>query len=60
VANLGGGNCGNFVSPRTLSINGTVMSCTGGNWPSLPAKRNGGYCVQTTAGDNAWAYFATF
>ena len=59
VANLAGGNCGNFVSPRTLTVNGTAMSCTG-NWPSLPAKRNGGYCVQTSAGNQPWAYFATW
>jgi len=37
-----------------------AVAGTGGNWPSLPAKRNGGYCFQATAGDFAWAYFATF
>jgi hypothetical protein len=60
VANLNGGNCGNFATGRTFQINGTTMSCTGGNWASLPAKRNGGYCLQASAGDFAWAYFATF
>jgi hypothetical protein len=60
VATLNGGNCGNFAAPRTFQINGTLMSCTGGNWPSLPAKRNGGYCFQATAGDFPWAFFTTF
>jgi hypothetical protein len=57
---MNGGNCGNFVSPRTLSINGTTESCTGANWSSVPAKRNGGYCIQTTTGNNAWAYFTAW
>jgi hypothetical protein len=60
TANLSGGNCGNFQSPRTLSINGTTMSCNGGNWSALPARRNGGYCFQTTSGNFAWAYFTTW
>ena len=53
---VNGGNCGNFVSPRTLQVNGTTMPCNGLNWPSVPAQRNGGYCVQTTPGDHAWAF----
>jgi len=60
VANINGGNCGNFAAPRTFSINNTVVSCTGGNWSTLPAKRNGGYCFQATAGDFPWAFFVTF
>jgi Gylcosyl hydrolase family 115 C-terminal domain/Dictyostelium (slime mold) repeat len=60
TATINGGNCGNFVSPRTLSVNGTLMSCNNGNWPSLPAKVNGGYCVTTTAGNQPWAYFTTW
>ncbi|MES1172938.1 MAG: hypothetical protein ABUL62_01325 [Myxococcales bacterium] len=60
TANINGGNCGNFVSPRTLSVNGTVMTCNNGNWPSIPAKVNGGYCVYTTAGNQPWAYFTTW
>jgi hypothetical protein len=52
-----GGNCGNLASPRTLSVNGTTMTCSGGNWSSLPAARNGGYCISTTSGDYAWAFF---
>jgi hypothetical protein len=51
-----GGNCGNFASTRSLYVNGTKMTCNGGNWSSLPAARNGGYCISTTAGDYAWAY----
>lgn len=60
TATLNGGNCGNFVSPRSLSVNGTLMSCNNGNWSSLPPKVNGGYCVQTTAGNHPWAYFTTW
>jgi len=26
----------------------------------VPPKVNGGYCFQATAGNFAWAYFATF
>jgi len=57
---INGGNCGNFVSPRSLQVNGTTESCTGGNWSSVPAKRNGGYCIQTTAGNYSWAYFTAW
>jgi hypothetical protein len=51
-----GGNCGNFVSPRTLQVNGVTEPCTGSNWSSVPAARNGGYCIQTAAGNQPWAY----
>jgi beta-glucanase (GH16 family) len=63
TANLYGGVCGNFAGDRALTVNGVAMSCAADwtNWPTpLPAKRNGGYCVQTTAGDYAWAYFGTW
>jgi hypothetical protein len=60
TTNLAGGVCGNMVSPRQLKVNGQVMTCNGGNWAALPTKVNGGYCVQTTAGDFPWAYFATW
>jgi hypothetical protein len=53
-----GGNCGNFTSPRTLSVNGTQETCTYTNWSSIPATRNGGYCIQITAGNYSWAYFS--
>jgi hypothetical protein len=55
-----GGNCGNFVSPRTLSVNGSQRPCTYNNWSSVPATRNGGYCIQTTSGNYPWAYFTTW
>jgi glucose/arabinose dehydrogenase len=60
TANLNGGVCGNFATGRTLSVNGQLMSCNAGNWSALPAKVNGGYCITTTAGNHAWAYFATW
>lgn len=59
-SNMNSGNCGNFVSPRTLKVNGTTEPCTGVNWSVMPAKRNGGYCIQTTTGNQAWAYFTTW
>jgi hypothetical protein len=59
VGDLGGANFGNFLSPRTLSVNATSMGSAGGNI-TLPAKRNGGYCFQATAGSYDWAYFGTW
>jgi hypothetical protein len=59
VGTITGVVCGNFAAPRTLSINGTVVNCGGGNMP-LPAKKNGGYCLQSTAGNYSYAYFATY
>jgi endoglucanase len=58
LASLNGGNCGNMGS-RVFKVNGVTQSCSG-NWAALPAKRNGGYCLQATAGDPAWAYFTTW
>ena len=55
-----GGNCGNFVSPRTLKVNGVTESCTNTNWSSVPAARNGGWCVQTTSGNQPWAFVTLF
>jgi PKD repeat protein len=53
-----GGNCSNFVSPRTVKVNGTTEACGSGNWSSIPAARNGGYCIQTTSGNQSYASFA--
>ncbi len=55
-----GGNCGNFVGPRRLSVNGIAEPCAGANWSSVPAAVNGGYCIQTTAGNQSYAYFTTW
>jgi hypothetical protein len=52
--------CGNFVSPRTLTANGTPFDCLSGGIQQLPARRNGGYCIQTSAGQYSYAYFTTF
>lgn len=60
TAALSGGVCGYVANGRTLSVNGTAMPCTNDNWTSLPPARNGGYCIQTTPGDYAWAYFVTW
>lgn len=55
---VAGGTCGGLAGGRTLAVNGTIMTCNGQNWSSLPAKRNGGYCVTTTAGNNSWAPYS--
>ena len=57
TANLQGVQCSNVTSPRTFSVNGSVRSCS---TSTPPAKRNGGYCIQTTAGNPTWASFATW
>jgi len=60
TANILGGNCYNFAG-RTLKLNGTTETCTGTNWPTpLPAKKNGGYCIDISAGSNSSAGFTTF
>jgi hypothetical protein len=56
TSNLTGGNCSNMTG-RTLKVNGTTMNCNG--W-TLPAKRNGGYCIQVTSGGLSYASYATW
>jgi hypothetical protein len=56
----GGMVCGNFVSPRAMTVNGTSFNCVSGQGGNLPAPRNGGWCFETTAGNNSYAYFATY
>jgi hypothetical protein len=56
---IGGWNCGNFTSSRTLSINGTSYPGCNGTKP-VPAKRNGGYCFNITSGQYPYAYFGTW
>ena len=58
TAAVQGLECGNFVTPRHLTVNGQAFPCTGTGMP-LPAPVNGGYCIQTTAGDYSFAYFGT-
>jgi PKD repeat protein len=60
TSTMKGGNCGNFASGRTLKVNGTTMTCNSSNWASIPAKSNGGYCVQATAGQYSYAYFTAW
>ncbi|HTB61701.1 MAG TPA: hypothetical protein VLC06_27765 [Polyangia bacterium] len=59
TASIQGGNCSNVAAPRTFSVNGKVETC-GQNWPSLPAKIDGGYCFQFTAGTPDYSAFTTF
>lgn len=59
MANLTGGNCGGFLSPRTLTVNGTTMTCNGENW-TLPPKRNHGYCISVSPGLYSYAWLTTW
>jgi hypothetical protein len=59
--------CGNFAQPRELRVNDEVWTFQDGtNWgcgmmpPTPPPLRNGGYCFETTAGNNSFAYFLTY
>jgi hypothetical protein len=57
----GGMVCGNFASPRTFTINGTTdIDCVAGGSFTLPAPRNGGWCMEASAGNFSYAYFTTF
>ena len=58
TASLSGLNLSN-IAGRTLKING-VAFLADGNISALPAKVNGGYCIQATAGGLSYASFATW
>ncbi|HEY3493696.1 MAG TPA: hypothetical protein VGK73_03375 [Polyangiaceae bacterium] len=50
----------NFYSPRSFEVNGVAMvyvPATHGGVFTLPAERAGGYCVDISAGKEAWAGF---
>ena len=52
--------CGNFLAPRTFTVNGTSLDCVSGYNGALPAPVNGGYCMQASAGGYSYAYFTTY
>ena len=52
--------CDNFAAPRTFTVNGTMFDCVVGAGGVLPAARNGGWCVEASAGDYSYSYFATY
>ncbi|HVY40332.1 MAG TPA: peptidase, partial [Polyangia bacterium] len=52
--------CGNFVAPRTFSVNGKALDCATGGTFTLPAPVNGGFCMQAGAGNYSYAYFTTY
>ena len=56
--NLAGISCSQFMS-RGFKVNGATVTCDAGSQP-LPAKRNGGYCIQANAGDPSWAGYTTW
>jgi hypothetical protein len=60
VGAMGSMVCGNFVTPRTFTVNGTSFDCAAGAGGTLPAARNGGWCFEASAGNNSYAYFATY
>jgi len=53
-----GFQCGNVAASRSVKINGVQVTC--GQNITIPPQRQGGYCVQTSAGPYDWAYFATW
>ena len=58
TADLQGMVCGGSTG-RTFKVNGTLINCNSNI--TLPAKRNGGYCTQWSAGNQGdWAYFSTW
>jgi len=41
-------------------VNGVAVDCAGaGGAFALPPPRNGGFCMQASAGNYSYAYFAT-
>lgn len=55
------GTCSNFTGGRELTVNGEVQQCDSTNWEQpLPPQRSHGYCIQTTAGNQPFAAFATW
>ena len=57
VSALGGFSCGN-ANRRTFSINGATVDCAAVPALNTIPPRNGGYCVQATAGRNDAAFFS--
>jgi hypothetical protein len=60
LGNAGSFVCGDFVTPRTFTVNNTNFDCEAGSGGTLPAPQNGGWCMQASAGNNSYAYFATY
>jgi hypothetical protein len=58
TTSLSGVNLSN-ITGRTFKINGTAFAADG-TISALPAKVNGGYCLQATAGGLSYASFATW
>jgi hypothetical protein len=63
ISNIQDGNCSNFTSPKTLSLNNVVMGCSGwkaSNGGVLPPKKGGGYCISISAGPETYASFTAW
>jgi hypothetical protein len=58
TASFAGLNLSN-IAGRTFKVNG-VAFVANGSISALPAKVNGGYCLQATAGGLGFASFATW
>ena len=48
------------LAPRTVTVNSTSFDCVSGSGGTLPAAKNGGFCMQASAGQNSYAYFTTY
>jgi hypothetical protein len=57
TSRLAGGNCSNFAVGRPLYVNETAEVCGPVAWASMPAQRNGGYCIYAGAGAYWYATF---
>ena len=57
---IGSVACGNFRTPRTFTVNTTSFDCGVGGGGILPPPQNGGWCMQAGAGNESYAYFATY
>ena len=60
AGDMGSMTCGNFVAPRTFTVNGMMFDCMAGLAGILPEARNGGWCFQASAGSSSYAYFTTY
>jgi hypothetical protein len=55
---IAGFRCGQLAGARTMQINGQTVECERNL--DAPPMRNGGYCIQSSAGQFDWAFFTTW
>ena len=59
TSTIDGGACMTFTGANTMMLNGTTETCSG-NWATIPAKVNGGYCFHGYNSLGAGASFDTW